>query len=182
MRTHTPRFLLPALTAGLTAGLLTLAGCGAAASDTAAEAPDPITVDEAWVKAAEDGMTAAFGQITNTGEEDVTLTEVESSVSDDIELHQTSEDGTGGMSMEEKEGGFLIAAGDTLDLSPGGDHIMFMDFDGPLSAGDTVDLTLIFADGSEVEFDAQIRDFAGAEESYDDDHSGHEHSDHDEDA
>jgi copper(I)-binding protein len=91
--------------------------------------------------------------------------------------------------MNEVDGGFPIAAGETLELAPGGNHIMFMDFDGPLAAGDTVDITLVFSDGSRVEYDAAVRDFAGANEEYSHDEHDHgehdhgdEHEDHDEDS
>ena len=188
MRTRT-RFVLPALAAAV---MLTATACGASSDtstgsstdNTAAEAAETtaaITVEDPWVKAAEDGMTSSFGLLTNEGEEDVTLTAVESSISDAIELHETADDGSGTMSMNEVEGGFPIAAGETLELAPGGNHIMFMDFDGPLAAGDTVDITLVLSDGSRIEYDAAVRDFAGANEEYShDDHEDHDHGDNDE--
>ena len=187
MRTRT-RFVLPALAAAV---LLTTSACGtgsgagtSSSSDSTAEAAETtaaITVEDPWVKAAEDGMTSSFGLLTNEGEADVTLTAVESSISDAIELHETADDGSGTMSMNEVEGGFPIAAGETLELAPGGNHIMFMDFDGPLAAGDTVDITLVLSDGSRIEYDAAVRDFAGANEEYShDDHEDHDHGDNDE--
>lgn len=191
MRTRT-RFVLPALAAAV---MLTATACGTGSdtgagsstdASTAAEAAETtaaITVEDPWVKAAEDGMTSSFGLLTNEGEEDVTLTAVESSISDAIELHETADDGSGTMSMNEVEGGFPIAAGETLELAPGGNHIMFMDFDGPLAAGDTVDITLVLSDGSRIEYDAAVRDFAGANEEYShDDHDHGEHDGHDEDS
>ena len=117
MRTRT-RFVLPALAAAV---LLTTSACGtgsgagtSSSSDSTAEAAETtaaVTVEDPWVKAAEDGMTSSFGLLTNEGEEDVTLTAVESSISDAIELHETADDGSGSMSMNEVEGGFPIAAG-----------------------------------------------------------------------
>ncbi|WP_019159535.1 copper chaperone PCu(A)C [Brevibacterium senegalense] len=190
MRTRTS-FVLPALTAAV---LVTVAACGqdsAAGSGTdsstgststeAAQTTASLTIDDPWVKAAEDGMTSSFGLLTNEGDEDVTLTAVESSISDSIELHETADDGSGAMSMNEVDGGFPIAAGETLELAPGGDHIMFMEFDGPLVAGDTVDLTLVLSDGSRIEYDAAVRDFAGANESYSADEEGHGDHDHGDD-
>src|SRR5699024_12309525 len=129
MRTHRTAVVLPALAS---VGILALTGCSAsdAADGPAAEAAAVITVDDPWVKAAEDGMTSSFGLLENTGEEDVTLLVVGSSVSDDIELHQTSDDGSGSMSSEEKGGGCDIVSGDARGLAPGGDSTMFMDFAG----------------------------------------------------
>jgi copper(I)-binding protein len=182
MRTRT-LFTLPAPAA---AAVLTFSACGQSPDrDTSAEAAQttgatdttaPITIDDPWIKAAEDGMTSSFGLLTNEGDEDVTLTAVESSISHSIELHETADDGSGTMSMNEVDGGFPIAAGETLELAPGGDHIMFMEFDGPLVAGDSVDLTLVLSDGSRIEYDAAVRDFAGANESYSADE--HDHDDH----
>lgn len=178
MRIQKSAVLLSSATA---ATLLVLTGCstsgtGPEAGPTA-DASSTVSVDDPWVKAAEESMTSSFGLLENTGEEDVTLVAVESTISEEIELHQTSDDGSGAMSMEEKEGGFTIASGDSLDLAPGGDHIMLMDFDGPLQAGDTVDLTLVFSDDSRLDYEASIRDFAGADESYGDEESG-DHADH----
>ncbi len=172
------------LSSATAAALVLLTGCSTSGTDSAsapaADASSTIAVDDPWVKAAEEGMTSSFGLVENTGAEDVTLVAVESTISEDIELHQTSDDGSGTMSMEEKEGGFTIPAGETLALAPGGDHIMLMDFDGPLHAGDTVDLTLVFSDDSRLDYEASIRDFAGADESYGDEESDDhdEHSDH----
>ncbi|MGY5766019.1 copper chaperone PCu(A)C [Brachybacterium sp. DNPG3] len=151
---------------------------GGAASDggtsggtTDADAADGagITITDPWAKAAESGMTAAFGTLTNTTSSDVTLVSVTSDVSDMVQLHETSADGSGGMSMQEKEGGFAIPAGGTLVLEPGGNHIMLMDLAEPLLAGDVLELTLVFADGAEVPMSATIKDFTGADENYGDD-------------
>src|SRR5699024_11675022 len=49
----------------------------------------PVTVTDPWVKAAEDGMTSAFGIITNTTDTDLTLVSVTTPASNEVELHQT---------------------------------------------------------------------------------------------
>lgn len=140
----------------------------------------PVTVTDPWVKAAEDGMTSAFGIITNTTDTDLTLVSVTTPASEEVELHQTSSDGSGGMSMEEKEGGFPIPAGDELVLDPGGDHIMLMSLTAALQPGDEVELVLQFADGTEQPITATVKDFAGANEEYDP-QDGHDHHDHGDD-
>ncbi|WP_035282228.1 copper chaperone PCu(A)C [Brevibacterium album] len=177
MRTRT----LMTLPAVLTAASLMLAACGSGEEDgaSAAEAPaaDSATLTDPWAKAAEEGMTSAFGLVENTGEEEITLAAVESPVSDHVELHTTNEDGSGGMSMEEQEGGFPIAPGETLTLEPGAEHIMLMDLAEPLEHGTTTELTLVFSDDSTLEVTADVRDFAGAQENYggmeDEDYAGH---------
>jgi hypothetical protein len=154
---------------------------GAAGAD--ASGTSPLTVVDPWVKAAEEGMTSAFATITNTGETEVVLVSVTTPASEVVELHQTSTDGSGGMSMEEKEGGFPIPPGEELLLEPGGDHIMLMDLAEPLLPGDEVELVLVLDDGTEHPVTATVKDFAGAQEEYggvEDEHAGHgDHGDHD---
>lgn len=143
-------------------------GEGTGASDGGAAAPGSgtITVTDPWVKAADEGMTAAFGTVTNGTGADLVLSAVATPATDMVQLHETTSDGSGGMSMQEKEGGFPLPAGEDLVLEPGGDHIMLMDLPEPLQPGDTLELTLVFSDGTEHPFTATVKDFAGAQEHY----------------
>ena len=68
--------------------------------------------------------------------------------------------------MQEKEGGFPLAAGEQLVLEPGGHHLMLMDLTAPLLPGDEVELILEFEDGTEHPLTATVKDFAGAQEHY----------------
>ncbi|RLP75707.1 copper chaperone PCu(A)C [Mycetocola tolaasinivorans] len=161
------------------AALLVLTGCssteapGAGASASPSEdaatvhrVPAGVTLTDAWVKATTEGMSAVFGDIVNTGSEDVTLSAAGVSESRMVELHETVDNGSGQMVMRQKDGGFVIPAGGTFELRPGGNHIMLMDLTGPLVAGNTVTLTLAFMDGSVIEQAVPIKDFAGANETY----------------
>lgn len=143
-------------------------GEGTTASDGGAAAPGSgtITVTDPWVKAADEGMTAVFGTIANGTGADLVLSAVTTPVTDMVQLHETTSDGSGGMSMQEKDGGFPLPAGEDLVLEPGGDHIMLMDLPEPLQPGDTLELTLVFSDGTEHPFTATVKDFAGAQEHY----------------
>ncbi|MGP9682469.1 MULTISPECIES: copper chaperone PCu(A)C [unclassified Brachybacterium] len=164
--------------------VLPLAACGAGADDgsgasdeaasdgggatdgAAGPGSGTISVTDPWVKAADDGMTAAFGTITNSTDADLVLTAVTTPATDMVQLHETTSDGSGGMSMQEKEGGFPLPAGEDLVLEPGGDHIMLMDLPEPLQPGDTLELTLVFSEGTEQAFTATVKDFTGAQEHY----------------
>ena len=180
---------------------LTLAACGndepentaEPSSAQSADAPDThsneevgLTVTGQWVKAADSGMTAAFGTIANDSEEPVTITGVDSPASEDMQLHETVTGENGTSTMQEKEGGFTIQPGEELNLEPGGNHLMFMDLSCSLLAGDDVDLTLQTEDGHGMSFEAPIRDYQGAQENYDPSaeesgsaEDGGEHSGHD---
>ncbi|WP_328382201.1 copper chaperone PCu(A)C [Micromonospora zamorensis] len=151
------------------------AGCGSSDSPSAAQ-PSPsvsasanpdagvIGIRDPWVKAADKGMTAAFGTLVNDGDSDVTLTSATTSVSS-MELHEMAmKDGR--MVMRQKQGGIVIKAKGTHALEPGGDHLMLMSLTKPVQAGDELTFTLTFADGRTQQFRAVAKPFTGAQESY----------------
>ncbi|NHI15600.1 copper chaperone PCu(A)C [Microbacterium excoecariae] len=153
----------------LLTGAAALAGCAAggsadqAADETAAEA---VTIEDAWVKAADSGMSAAFGVLTNDSSADVTVVSAETEASTMIELHETVESETGETIMREIDGGFVVPADATYALEPGGSHLMLMELTDPLEAGEEVEFTLTFGDGSTATFEAPVKDYSGANENY----------------
>ncbi len=128
---------------------------------------DAVTVSEQWVKATDSGMTAGFGELANTSDSDVRVVAVSSPVAGRMEIHEMATGDTGAMVMREKKDGLVIPANGSHRLEPGGDHLMFMDITAPVTAGQTVDLTLTFEDGSTQDEQAQVRDFGGNQENYD---------------
>ena len=163
-------------TTGLAASaalLLALTGCSAASQDTAeadtsTEAAS-LSIDDAWVKAADSGMSAAFGTLENDSDQDVTIVKAESDASPMMELHETVANDAGEMVMQEKKGGFVIPAGGSYELAPGANHLMMMGLDAPVTAGDEVGFTLTLTDGSTYEFTAPAKDYSGANETYEGD-------------
>ncbi|WP_194822643.1 copper chaperone PCu(A)C [Micromonospora sp. S-DT3-3-22] len=157
------------------AALVAVGAGGCASSDSSSTAqPSPsasasaatgvVTIRDPWVKAADKGMTAAFGTLVNDGDTDVTLTSVTTSVSA-MELHEMAmKDGK--MVMQQKQGGIVIKAKSTHALEPGGDHLMLMDLTKPVQAGDELTFTLTFADGKTQQFTAVAKPFTGAQETY----------------
>lgn len=181
-----------AITALSTIALLALSACGstttatgetgypATASASASTSTTPnadtatgLSIADAWIKASPSNMTGAFAHITNTTDETITITGATSTASKRVELHTTEIDPTTGTSaMKLKDGGFTIEPGQTLELAPGGDHIMLMDMSCALVAGTTAVITIETSAG-EVEIDAPVRDYSGAKEEY---APGEEHS------
>lgn len=153
------------------AAILALTGCAGAtpAPESQATAAESISVHTAWVKAADHGMSAAFAELENAGSDDVTVTAATSAASSDLQLHETIENEAGELTMREKDGGFVIPAGASLTLEPGGNHIMLMGLAKPIKAGDELSFTLTFSDGSTTEFTAPAKDYSGANESYEGD-------------
>lgn len=171
---------LPRATAFIAVSLLALTGCAAQsapAETQAVPAGDVVTIEDAWVKAADEGMSAAFGVLENSGDTDVTVVSVASDASSMLELHETVENEAGEMVMREIEGGFVLPAGAEFVLEPGANHIMLMDLTDPLRAGDEAIFTLTFSDDSTYEFTAPVKDYSGANENYEegDEHEGMDH-------
>ncbi|MGJ7440968.1 copper chaperone PCu(A)C [Aquipuribacter sp. MA13-6] len=159
MKTTTP-LLAAAL---LTATALTACGDGDASSDASAAAD--LRLDDGVVRAADSGMTAAFGTLVNDGDEDVVVVSATSDAAEAMELHEVV-DADGAMVMQEKEGGFVVPAGGSHVLEAGGDHVMFLGLTDGLEPGDTVTWTLELQDGSVVDLSAPVRDLAAGDEEY----------------
>lgn len=147
----------------------------ASSSSSASASQQPLEVKEAWVKANSGDMTGAFATVTNTSDQAITIEGAQNQYSQMLELHTTELDPeTGASSMKKVEGGFELAPGQTLELAPGGDHIMFMDMTCSLPAGGNTQITLKTSQG-EVSYEAEIRDYSGAQEEY---APGEEHASH----
>lgn len=137
-----------------------------------AEAGD-IHIHDGVVRAmAEDSdMTAIFGSIHNGSDKDITVTGFTSSIEADMyQIHEVV-DGV----MREKSGGLKIAAGESAELKPGGEHLMLMGVKEPVMAGEKVEVTLLLSDGSKVELgELPVREIGAGDENYGD-MSGHQH-------
>jgi periplasmic copper chaperone A len=157
----TTRLLLLPAAALLAAPLV---GCGTDDTDTAAT-EGAVTVADAWVKATEGDMTGSFGVISNPGDTDLTVVSATTSASDRTELHEVVMI-DGAMKMQEKDGGFVVPAGGEHVLEPGADHVMVMNLQEPIAAGDSIDVTLVLDDGSEVTYSAQAREAEVGDEEY----------------
>jgi len=131
--------------------------------------PAQLEVSGAWAKAADEGMTGVFAEISNPSNQSVTIVGGESEAANRIELHEVA-DGV----MREKPEGFALAAQSTHVLEPGADHIMLMGLNGPLEPGETVSITLELDSGDTLEVVADVRDFAAANEEYVPGHGGEE--------
>lgn len=126
----------------------------------------PLAVERPWAKAASSGMSAAFATVRNTTDRPVVVEKASSPVSAMTQLHVTTKDANGAMVMAEAKNGFTIPAHGSLELAPGGGHVMFMNLTKPLLAGDTVPVTLTLKDAAPVTFTAQVRAYSGAKETY----------------
>ena len=131
-----------------------LAACLSLANPLLAEevALGDLTISDPFARATMPNAPVAGGfmTITNSGTDDDRLIAARTDISGEVQIHEMQmEDGV--MRMRELPDGLPIPAGGTVDLAPGGFHIMFMDLSGPLIEGETVNVTLIFERAGEVE-------------------------------
>lgn len=100
-------------------------------------------------------VAGGFLTITNTGSTDDRLLSAESDIAGETQVHEMSVD-KGVMKMRQLSDGLPIPAGQTVDLKPGGFHIMFMDLHQPLVEGETVKVRLVFEKAGETEVTLKI--------------------------
>ena len=110
----------------------------------AAPAAAQVTVTDAWVRGTVPGQkgTGAFMRITSAA--DLTLVGVASPAAKVVEIHEMAQDGN--MMRMRAVDKIALPAGKTIDLKPGGYHVMLMDLAQPLREGDKMPVTLTFAD------------------------------------
>ena len=146
-----------------------------------AQAPAPVDVKDAWVRAtvAQQKSTGAFMQLTARA--DARVVEARSPIASVTQIHEMAME-KDVMRMREVKG-LPLPAGQTVELKPGGYHVMLLDLKGQVKAGDVVPLTLVLEgkDGqrSTLEVKATARALGGAGAAAPaaaaEDHSKHKH-------
>ncbi|EGV18212.1 copper chaperone PCu(A)C [Thiocapsa marina] len=116
-----------------------------------------VSIGDPYARAVPPGQpnSAVFMSLENQTEAPQALIGAESAVSEIVELHtHVEEDGMMRMRRIEK---IEVPAGETVTLKPGGLHVMLIGLKQTLEPSDTVDLTLIFEDGSRIPVQAPVR-------------------------
>ncbi len=111
-----------------------------------------IKIEKAWTRATPQGAKAggAFVLVKNTGDAADRLIAASSDVAAKVEIHEMSMN-DGVMKMQELENGLEIAPGETVELKPGGFHIMMMGLHKAIAEGDLVTISLEFEKAGIVE-------------------------------
>ena len=115
----------------------------------------PVAVDGAWARASVQGQKASGAFMRLTAPEATRLVRAESPVAGVVEVHEMKMEGDV-MKMRALPG-LDLPAGQTVDLKPGGYHVMLMDLKAPLAKGSSVPLTLVFRDAKGVEHPQQVQ-------------------------
>jgi len=135
----------------LAALALLLVACGGEAPNAA------LTADQVWARATPPGaeVGAVYMRLHNRGDTAVRLVEVRSEAAQRAEVHTVSETG-GMMRMRAVEGGPEIPAGDSIELRPGGMHLMLMGLTQPLVDGERFAIALSFDDGQTLSLEVPV--------------------------
>ena len=83
--------------------------------------------------------------MTNHGSEDIELVSFGSTTWADVSLHRTEL--VDGVSRMREMKSLIVPAGSSVELAPGGYHLMLMMPAGPVAEGDSVTVTMATADG-----------------------------------
>lgn len=97
---------------------------------------------------------AGYLKITNNGPADRLL----SAATDravTVQLHEMKTDG-GVMVMRELKDGIVVPANGTVELKPGGYHVMFLNVNQPFKEGEKIKARLIFEKAGTIEIDFEV--------------------------
>ena len=110
-----------------------------------------------------------FMKITNTGTEPDRLIGGTAEIAKTFEVHEMKMEGST-MKMRALEKGLEIKPGETVELKPGGYHVMFIDLQKPIKDGENLKGQLVFekAGKVDVEYKVEARGASGSS-----DHSTH---------
>ena len=114
-----------------------------------------VVVQNAWVRATVQGQMASGAFMRLTAPKGARLTEVSTPVAAVAEVHAMRMEGDI-MKMQALDKGLELPAGKTVELKPGGYHIMLMDLKSPLKKGSSIPMTLVFVDAKGVQSRTQL--------------------------
>lgn len=117
----------------------------------------PLAIDAPWARATPGGAQVGAGylKITNTGTDADRLIGGTLPVAGEVEVHEVVMAGNV-MKMRRLPDGLEIKPGETVELKPGGNHLMFTRLRSGLKAGDAVKGTLVFQKAGTVEVEYRV--------------------------
>lgn len=120
-----------------------------------AQSSAPVAADGVWVRASVQGQKATGAFMRLTAQESTRLVGVASPVAGVAEVHEMKMEGD--VMKMRAIAGLEIPAGKSVELKPGGYHVMLMDLKQPLAKGDSVPLTLVFKNAQGVESKLELQ-------------------------
>jgi periplasmic copper chaperone A len=115
-------------------------------------------VQEAWARpASAGGNSAVYFVIDNPLAEADTLLGAQCEAAMMTEVHMTETDASGKSMMKHQES-VGVPSGQKVEFKPGGLHVMLMNLKNDLEPGQTLPVTLQFANAGEVQITATVRE------------------------
>ena len=94
------------------------------------------------------------------------LTGLSSEVAKKLQIHETKTD-KGITKMREISGGLPVPVGGSVVLKPGGYHVMLIDLNKPLKAGETFPLTLVFEKAGNISITVPVQSLGATGATHD---------------
>jgi hypothetical protein len=142
-----------------------------AASATPARAHDyklgNLEIGNPWTRATPGGAKAGGGymKLVNSGAAADRLVGARSPAADKVEIHEMRMDGNI-MRMRELDKGLELPAGATVELKPGGYHLMFTGLRAPLAKDARVPVTLVFEKAGAIDVEFIVQAMGAAEPAH----------------
>jgi periplasmic copper chaperone A len=116
-----------------------------------------LAISAPWMRATPGGAKVAGGymRITNTGSEPDRLTGGSLPIAGRVEVHEMAT-ANNVMVMRQLEKGLEIRPGETVELKPGGFHVMFMELQQPVRQGAPLVGTLVFENAGTVQIEYHV--------------------------
>ena len=133
----------------------------------------PLAIGHPWSRATPPGAAVGAGYLTiaNEGAEPDRLVSATAAVAGRVQIHTMTEEG-GVMNMRALPDGLEIPAGATVELAPGGNHLMLMDLAGPLKEGERIPAALRFEKAGTLDVEFAVGPMGGEPAGHDAHHSG----------
>lgn len=135
---------------------------------------ESITITDPWARTSPAMVTmgAAYMQITAPAGDTLIGVSVPASIADHAEIHEMVPAAEADSSMDMGDDSSMdmgamvmqqlmslnLPAGETVELKPGGYHVMLIDLAGPLEIGSTFDLTLDFETADDMVVSVEVRE------------------------
>jgi len=125
-----------------------------------------IEVHEPWARTAAKGENGVVYMILhNHTSVDDQLLGASSDTAQAVEIHESRMSDNGVMQMIPRDS-VPLGAGEEVEFNPGGLHIMLVDLNRDLAAGDQISLTLHFANYADVTLSVPVQDASGMDGSH----------------
>jgi len=116
-----------------------------------------LEIRDSWIKNLPPSVPVRAGYMTihNPQSKTVSIVSLSSDAFDSIEIHQTiAQDG---MMRMERIPILIIEPDSTVQLTPGGLHLMMMNPGEPTQIGDSIEILILFDDGSEQKLEMWVK-------------------------